>query len=61
MSFDASYAHLFAKSGTITSTVTGTSYTLYANTKGRVDIFALGVNFKLGDEPKKTNKAMITK
>jgi len=61
ISFDASYAHLFAKEGTITSTTSG--LTLYANTKGRVDIFAIGLNFKLGAEPKKvaTKAAMITK
>jgi long-chain fatty acid transport protein len=46
ISFDASYAHLFAKSGTITST--GSGLTLTANTKGSVDIFAVGLNFKLG-------------
>jgi long-chain fatty acid transport protein len=62
ISFDASYAHLFAKSGTITSTVTGTAITFYGDTKGRVDIFAIGLNYKLGAEPKKTtNKALITK
>jgi long-chain fatty acid transport protein len=61
MSFDVSYAHLFAKSGTITSTSSG--LTLNADTKGRVDIFAIGLNFKLGAEPKKTatRAAMITK
>lgn len=61
ISFDASYAHLFAKNGTIASTNSG--LTLYANTKGRVDIFAIGLNFKLGAEPKKTatKAAMITK
>lgn len=63
LSLDASYAHLFAKNGTITSTaiVGGNPYTLYANTKGRVDILGVGLNYKLGAEPKKTNKAMITK
>lgn len=63
ISVDASYAHLFARNGTITSTaiVGGSPYTLYADTKGRVDIFAVGVNFKLGAEPKKTTKAMVTK
>jgi long-chain fatty acid transport protein len=60
MSFDVSYAHLFAKNGTITTPAAGVG-TFYADTKGRVDIFAVGVNFKLGAEPKKTNKAMITK
>jgi long-chain fatty acid transport protein len=61
ISFDASYAHLFAKSGTITST--GSGLTLTANTKGSVDIFAVGLNFKLGAEPKKTmtKAAMVTK
>jgi len=62
ISFDASYAHLFAKNGTIASTITGTSITFTGNTKGRVDIFAVGLNFKLGAEPKKVaNKALITK
>ncbi len=61
MSFDVSYAHLFAKNGTITTPAAGVG-TFYADTKGRVDIFAVGVNFKLGAEPKKvTTKAMITK
>jgi long-chain fatty acid transport protein len=60
ISLDASYAHLFAKNGTITSTSSG--LTLNATTKGRVDIFAVGLNYKLGAEPKKTTtKAMITK
>jgi len=61
ISLDASYAHLFAKNGTITST--GSGLTLTADTKGRVDIFAIGLNFKLGAEPKKTmtKAAMVTK
>ena len=61
ISLDASYAHLFAKNGTITSTSSG--LTLTANTKGSVDIFAIGLNFKLGAEPKKvTMKApLVTK
>ena len=76
ISFDASYAHLFAKNGTINvvsgnpNLITPSSgplanipLTFNANTKGRVDIFAIGMNFKLGAEPKKaTNKAaMVTK
>jgi long-chain fatty acid transport protein len=63
ISLDASYAHLFAKNGTITQTTPTGNLTLTANTKGSVDIFAVGLNFKLGAEPKKvaTKAAMVTK
>lgn len=63
LSFDLSYAHLFAKNGTISQTLTVAPLTLNATTKGRVDIFAIGLNFKLGAEPKKaaTKAAMLTK
>ena len=72
ISFDVSYAHLFAKNGTINvvpgnpslAYTTGpTALTFTADTKGRVDIFAIGLNFKLGAEPKKTmtKAAMVTK
>ncbi len=62
ISFDVSYAHLFAKNGKINVvpgnpslayTVGPTALTFNADTKGRVDIFSIGLNFKLGAEPKK--------
>ena len=64
ISVDLSYAHLFAKNGTITQAVpSNTALIFTGNTKGRVDIFAIGLNFKLGAEPKKvtTKAAMMTK
>ncbi len=61
MSIDASYAHLFVRNGTITqATIPGASFS--ADVKAHTDIISIGLNYKLGAEPKKaTNKAMITK
>ncbi|MDB5544879.1 MAG: 47 kDa outer membrane protein precursor [Hyphomicrobiales bacterium] len=60
LSFDASYAHLFAKSGTI-NVVPGnpnlsfapgpTALTFTANTKSHVDLFAIGLTYRW-DDPK---------
>jgi long-chain fatty acid transport protein len=79
ISLDLGYAHLFAKNGKIdvvsgnpnlvtppatpATPLSNIPLTFNATTKGRVDIFAVGLNFKLGAEPKKTTTkaAMVTK
>ena len=62
-SVDASYAHLFVRNGTITQTTyAGLGASFSADMKARTDIISIGLNYKLGAEPKKaTNKALITK
>jgi long-chain fatty acid transport protein len=63
LSIDASYAHLFVRKGTITQTdYAGLGASFSADVKARTDIISIGLNYKLGAEPKKTTtKAMITK
>ena len=62
LSVDASYAHLFVRNGTITQTTyAGLGASFSADVKAHTDIISIGLNYKLGAEPKKTNKAMITK
>ena len=63
LSIDASYAHLFVRNGTITQTtyaLLGQSFS--ADVKAHTDIISIGLNYKLGAEPKKsTSKVLITK
>jgi long-chain fatty acid transport protein len=63
LSVDASYAHLFVRNGTITQTTyAGLGASFSADVKAHTDIISIGLNYKLGAEPKKaTNKALITK
>ena len=79
VTLDLGYAHLFAKNGQINvvsgnpNLVTppaaagppfgGVDLTFNASTKGRIDILSVGLNFKLGAEPKKSTSkaALVTK
>jgi long-chain fatty acid transport protein len=61
LTFDASYAHLFAKSGTIT---VAAPLPFSATTKSHVDIFSVGLTYRW-DDPKKAvpviRPALVTK
>jgi long-chain fatty acid transport protein len=65
LSFDASYAHLFVRNGKINQTDYVNAPFLIAafsaDVKARTDIISIGLNYKLGAEPKKTNKALTVK
>jgi long-chain fatty acid transport protein len=61
LTFDASYAHLFAKSGTIT---VASPLPYSATTKSHVDLFSIGLTYRW-DDPKKAvpvaRPALVTK
>ena len=71
LSLDASYAHLFAKSGSINvvagnpSLITHPIYGAFnyvASTRGHVDIISLALTYRWDDpSPKASNKALVTK
>ena len=66
LSLDASYAHLFAKAGSINIVPGNPSYLanlpLVASTKGHVDIISLSLTYRWDDpSPKASNKALVTK